>query len=215
MARGLVTRLVLLLPLALAVGCGADKPAEEPGTAAAAAGQGQDGKAVPALQRYQLGGDFTLTDQDGQPFQLSQLRGKTVLLFFGYTLCPDACPTTLSKLARVYSLLGPAAEEEVVTVFVSVDSGRDKPEKMKEYLEYFDITAVGLSGSKEQIDPIVAQYGARYEFTDSGSAAGYLVNHSTDLYLIDPQGDVRYVFKHKDPPDVMVPVIQQLLPAKT
>jgi protein SCO1/2 len=212
----LATRLVFLLLLALVpfAGCGgeASAPAERD---AAAAGQGQDGKAAPALQSYQLGGDFTLTDQNGQPFQLSQLRGKTVLLFFGYTLCPDACPTTLSKLARVYSLLGPEAEEQVVTVFVSVDHGRDKPAKMKEYLEYFDINAVGLSGTKEQIDPIVAQYGARYEFTDSGSAAGYLVNHSTDLYLIDPQGDVRYVFKHKDPPDVIVPVIRQALPART
>lgn len=215
MARATCLVLLLLLALVPAVGCGGGSPAPEEQDAAAAAGQGQDGQAAPALQRYQLGGDFTLTDQNGQPFQLSQLRGKTVLLFFGYTLCPDACPTTLSKLARVYSLLGPEAEDQVVTVFVSVDHGRDKPAKMKEYLEYFDINAVGLSGTKEQIDPIVAQYGARYEFTDSGSAAGYLVNHSTDLYLIDPQGDVRYVFKHKDPPDTIVPVIRQALPAKT
>lgn len=200
MARA--ARLALLLLLALVSGCGGDTPAAEE-------------RSAPALQRYELGGDFTLTDQNGQPFQLSRLRGKTVLLFFGYTLCPDACPTTLSKLARVYSLLGPAAKDEVVTVFVSVDHGRDKPEKMKEYLEYFDINAVGLSGSKEQIDRIVAQYGARYEFTDSGSAAGYLVNHSTDLYLIDPRGDVRHVFQHKDPPDLLVPVIRQALPART
>ncbi|HVR97106.1 MAG TPA: SCO family protein [Thermoanaerobaculia bacterium] len=210
MTRGLSALLVLLLAL---VGCGGNPPEtpQETAKSAAPAGPAQDGKAVPALQRYQLGGDFTLTDQNGQPFHLSQLQGKTVLLFFGYTLCPDACPTTLSKLARVYSMLGPEAKDDVVTVFVSVDSGRDNPQKMKEYLEYFDINAIGLSGTKAQIDPIVAQYGARYEFTDSGSAAGYLVNHSTDLYLIDAKGDVRYVFKHKDPPDVLVPVIREAL----
>lgn len=200
----------LVLAGALSQGCNERGQESQQGTAAAPASQ-QQGTAVPALQTYELGGNFALTDQDGRPFQLSQLQGKVALLFFGYTLCPDACPSTLARLTRTYSLLGPEFREDVVTVFVSVDSGRDTPQTLKEYLKYFNINAIGLSGPKAQIDPIVASYGARYEFTDSGSAAGYLVNHSTDLYLIDHQGEVRYVFKHKDPPDLIVSVVKQLL----
>jgi protein SCO1/2 len=103
------------------------------------------------------GANFTLTDQDGRPFQLSSLRGRVVLLFFGYTSCPDACPTTLSKLARVYKLLG-RHRERVVTLFVSVDPGRDTPRVLKEYLKYFRVNAVGLTGTKEEIDRVVGFY---------------------------------------------------------
>src|SRR6185295_8410835 len=204
-----------------AQGCSKDKAGTEardqssgsaaPASAGAAAPQ--QGTAAPALQKYDIGGNFTLTDQNGQPFQLSQLQGKVALLYFGYTLCPDACPATLARLTRAYKLLGPQARNDVVTVFISVDSGRDKPQKMKEYLDYFDVNAVGLTGTKSQIDPVVAKYGARYEITDSGSAAGYLVNHSTSLYLIDQHGEVRYVFKHKDPPELIAAGVRQLLPA--
>jgi cytochrome oxidase Cu insertion factor (SCO1/SenC/PrrC family) len=141
--------------------------------------------------------DFSLTDQDGRPFRLSQLRGKVALLFFGYTSCPDACPTTLSKLSRVYKMLG-AEGGRVVTVFVSVDPRRDTPRALKEYLKYFRINSVGLTGSKEEIDSVVGQYGAKYEIEQSDSASGYHINHSTDLYLIDQRGQVAHTFAYKD-----------------
>lgn len=211
----------LVLAAALAQGCGKAGPEAQDqgsGSAAPAVAEGAaspQGAAVPALQKYDIGGNFILTDQNGHPFQLSQLHGKVALLYFGYTLCPDACPATLARLTRAYKLLGPQFRDDVVTIFVSVDSGRDKPQKMKEYLEYFDVNAVGLSGTKSQIDPVVAQYGAKYEITDSGSAAGYLVNHSTSLYLIDQHGEVRYVFKHKDPPELIAAGVKQLLPARS
>jgi cytochrome oxidase Cu insertion factor (SCO1/SenC/PrrC family) len=141
--------------------------------------------------------DFSLTDQDGRPFRLSQLRGKVALLFFGYTSCPDACPTTLSKLSRVYKMLGDEGGR-VVTIFVSVDPQRDTPRALKEYLNYFRINSVGLTGTKEEIDSVVGQYGARYEIEQSDSAAGYHINHSTDLYLIDQRGEVAHTFAYKD-----------------
>jgi cytochrome oxidase Cu insertion factor (SCO1/SenC/PrrC family) len=141
--------------------------------------------------------DFSLTDQDGRPFRLSQLRGKVALLFFGYTSCPDACPTTLSKLSRVYKMLG-VEGGRVVTIFVSVDPKRDTPRALKEYLKYFRINSVGLTGTKEEIDSVVGQYGARYEIEQSDSAAGYHINHSTDLYLIDRRGEVAHTFAYKD-----------------
>lgn len=211
----------MVLTAALALGCNQAGPeARDQSTSASASASAgtaapQPGTAVPALQKYDIGGNFTLTDQNGQSFELSQLHGKVALLYFGYTFCPDACPATLARLTRTYKILGPEARDNLVTVFISVDSGRDKPQTMKEYLDYFDVNAVGLSGTRSQIDPVVAKYGARYEITDSGSAAGYLVNHTMDLYLIDQHGEVRYVFKHKDSPDLIADGVRQLLPARS
>jgi len=154
--------------------------------------------------------DFALTDQTGHLFHLSQLRGKVVLLFFGYTHCPDACPTTMAKLASVNKLIGKDADR-VVIVFVSVDPGRDTPEVLKSYLAYFHMNSVGLTGTKEQIDEVVKQYGARYEIEQSDSAAGYHVNHSTDLYLLDQRGELVKTFDYSDSTQIIVDGVRPLL----
>ena len=154
--------------------------------------------------------NFTLTDQDGQPFQLTRLRGKIILLFFGYTSCPDACPTTLSKLSRTYKLLG-AESARVITLFVSVDPGRDTPRVLKEYLKYFRINSMGLTGTKEEIDAVVNMYGARYEIEQSDSAAGYHINHSTDVYLLDQKGEVERRFKYDERAQAIADGIRQLI----
>jgi len=154
--------------------------------------------------------DFVLTDENGRPFRLSQLRGKVVLLFFGYTHCPDACPTTMAKLARAGKLLGKDADR-VVTLFVSVDPGRDTPDVLKHYLDYFHIKSFGLTGTKNEIDAVVKQYGARYEIEQSDSAAGYHVNHSTDLYLLDQKGELVRTFGYNDGIQVIVDGIRPLL----
>lgn len=154
--------------------------------------------------------DFALIDQDGKSFHLAQLRGKLVLLFFGYTHCPDACPTTMSKLARVYKELGPDAAK-VTTLFVSVDPGRDTASTLKSYLAYFRISSMGLTGSKEEIDAVVKQYGARYEIEQSDSAAGYHINHSTDLYLLDKKGKLARTFSYTDGLPIIVEGVRQTL----
>ena len=156
------------------------------------------------------GNDFVLTDQNGKPFHLSQLRGKVVLLFFGYTHCPDACPTTMAKLSQVYKLLGRNAEQ-VMTIFVSVDPGRDTSTVLKSYLAYFHLNSIGLTGTKEQIDVVVKQYGARYEIEQSDSAAGYHVNHSTDLYLLDQKGELARTFSYADGTQAIVDGVKQLV----
>jgi protein SCO1/2 len=154
--------------------------------------------------------DFALTDQTGHPFHLSQLHGKVVLLFFGYTHCPDACPTTMAKLASVNKLIGKDADR-VMIVFVSVDPGRDTPDILKSYLAYFHMNSVGLTGTKAQIDEVVKQYGARYEIEQSDSAAGYHVNHSTDLYLLNQQGELVKTFGYGDATQVIVDGVRPLL----
>jgi protein SCO1/2 len=152
-------------------------------------------------------GDFTLEDQDGQEFHLKDHRGKSILLFFGYLTCPDVCPTTLSKLTRVYKMLGPEGEK-VLTVFVSVDPERDTPPKLKEYLEYFKVKSIGLTGTKAQVDSVVAAYGASYEKVYT-HGKDYLMNHSDYLYLIDGDGKVRHLFHPEDKADKIVDVIKK------
>ncbi len=138
-------------------------------------------------------GEFTLVDQDGRTFRSSSLRGQPALLFFGYTHCPDACPTTLAKVARAYREAGPEARS-IPTLFVSVDP-RDTPEVLKRYLSYFTaVPTKGLTGSKAQIDAVVKEFGARYEIHDTGSAAGPLVDHTIRLFLLDRDGDVVRAF---------------------
>ena len=157
-----------------------------------------------------IGGDFSLTDQSGNRFQLSGQRGKIVLLFFGYTSCADACPTMMAKLKSVSKSLG-ADWKQVLPVFVSVDPARDTPAALKKYLEYFSISAVGLTGKKEEIDRVVEQYGASYEIEKSDSAMGYHINHSTCVYLIDQSGELRSRFKHTDRPDAIASAVKQLI----
>lgn len=138
-------------------------------------------------------GSFTLVDHDGRPFRSESLRGKPALLFFGYTHCPDACPTMMSRVARAYRLAG-AKAQDIPTLFVSVDP-RDTPPVLKEYLSYFSaVPAKGLTGSKAQVDAVVKQFAATYQIRDAGSAAGPLVDHTVRLYLLDREGDVVKLF---------------------
>lgn len=133
------------------------------------------------------------------------------MLFFGYTMCPDVCPTTLSKLTTVTARLG-TDRAQVKTVYVTVDPERDSPAVLKADLDLFDLDAVGLTGTREAIDKVVAMYGATYEITPTpGSAAKYSVAHSTTLYIIDPAGVVRREFPYETTADEIVAAIKPLL----
>ncbi len=159
---------------------------------------------------FNPGGDFTLSEDNGKIFHLRDQRGKVVLLFFGYTSCPDVCPLTLAKLARSRTLLGPASKK-VLTVFVTVDPQRDTSARLKEYLGYFDVNAVGLTGTKAQIDTVVHSYNASYEKVPTKSALGYIINHTNIVYLIDRQGKVRYLFHQDDSPEKIAEVIREFI----
>jgi protein SCO1/2 len=156
------------------------------------------------------GGDFSLTDQNGKPFRLSGHRGKVVLLFFGYTSCTEACPIILSRINSVFKQLG-ADRDRALAVFISVDPQRDTAQILREYVQYFSAHTVALTGKKEEIDAVVKQYGAKYEIEKSDSALGYHVNHTTDIYLIDPRGALRSRFKHTERAAVMAEGVRQLL----
>jgi protein SCO1 len=135
--------------------------------------------------------DFTLTDQHGHPFTLSAQRGREVVLYFGYTHCPDICPTTLANLAHGLRLLGPGAAN-VEVVFVTVDPQRDTVAAVGRYVRLFDPRFIGLTGTEQQLDPVYDHYSVFHENQPAGTgASGYLVAHSTTLYYIDPAGALR------------------------
>jgi protein SCO1/2 len=160
-----------------------------------------------------VGGDFALTDHDNQPFQLSSQRGKAVLIFFGFTSCPDACPTTLSKLSAVYKRLGDDASK-VRTLYISVDPERDTPERLKEDLAHFRIDALGLTGTKDEIDRVVALYGASYEIVPlPESEAKYTIAHSTTLYALDVAGRTRILFPYEASVDEITAGLKSILAA--
>jgi len=158
-----------------------------------------------------IGGDFSLIGHDGARFELTSLRGKVVLVFFGYSSCPDACPTTLSKLAAVSRRLGDD-RARVKTLYISVDPERDTPEVLKTDLASFDLDALGLTGTKAEIDKVVAQFGAAYEMTPTpDSAAKYTVAHTTWLYALDTKGRTRFRFRYEATVDEIVDGIRAIL----
>jgi protein SCO1/2 len=153
------------------------------------------------LQTFEFGGDFVLTDDQGRPFDLASGRGRVHLLFFGFTMCPDVCPMTLSRIARAFNLLTPEERADVVTLFATVDVDRDTPAVLASHLKGFPVPVVGLTGTRAHVDGVVNQYKASYEITPSDSAGGPTVSHSTYLYLIDRDGRVRHLFRLADSPE--------------
>jgi protein SCO1/2 len=135
--------------------------------------------------------DLTLNDQHGVPFHLSDQQGKVVLLFFGYTQCPDVCPTTLATWRKVHAALGKDAEQ-VRFVFVTVDPARDTPERLGLHVNAFSPDFVGLTGSQEDLEAVYGVFDVYYQKdTSSGSAAGYLISHTATTFVIDPEGQWR------------------------
>jgi len=162
------------------------------------------------VQSPPQGGDFTLTSYLG-PVSLKQLRGKVVALYFGYTQCPDICPTSLGYLNLALGQLSPEELAGFQGLFISVDPGRDSLERLKDYGEYFNAAILGITGTVEQIDEAVRKYGAAYRITDTGSQMGYIVDHSADTYLIDRKGKLRAVLPHGTAPANVLAELRKLL----
>lgn len=153
--------------------------------------------------------DFELTSDANQPFGMTDLLGKWTVVTFGYTNCPDFCPLTLARFREVKTLLGPDADL-VQFVLVSVDGPRDTPAVLDAYLARFDEDFIGLTGTDDEIAVLQPDFGFFYERqTDTGSAASYLVDHSTRSYLIDPQGFLCLSWSYGTEPADIARSIQQ------
>lgn len=154
--------------------------------------------------------DFMLTGNDGEPISLSDLRGKITLLYFGYTHCPDFCPTTMTTFKRVREMLG-ADADKAAFVMVSIDGTRDTPDEMKKFLSNFDSSFIGMTGKESDVEGIAIDYDVTAEVQAGGSADQYNVDHTPSSYLIDAQGRLVMEYMYGTEPDVITQDIQKML----
>lgn len=164
----------------------------------------------PGMTNAPKGGDFTLHSASG-PLSLHDLKGKVVLLYFGYTFCPDICPTSLGFTSQALSMLDKAELDKVQMLFVTVDPARDTLDKLKAYTAYFHPSILGLSGTPEEIARVSKNYGAVYARQETGSAGGYVVDHSANTYVIAPDGSLFKSLDHGTPPAQVLEAIREAM----
>jgi len=155
------------------------------------------------------GGDFTLQSLSG-PVSLNNFRGKVTLIYFGYTMCPDICPTNLSMMANALTQLSEKELSQVQGIFISVDPQRDTMTRLSEYTAYFHPSLIGLSATPEVIRELANRYGVAYQkVVQEDSATNYVVDHSSETYVIDPQGKLVERLRHAAPPAEIIAAIRK------
>lgn len=159
-----------------------------------------------------IGGPFTLVDQDGKTVSDTDFRGRHMLIFFGYTYCPDVCPTYLSEMAQALDLLGPD-EKKVQPLFITVDPERDTPEQMKMYVGHFHEDLIGLTGTPQQIAAVKEAYKVYAKKTeiDADDPQNYLMEHTANAYLMGPDGRFEAYFTNGIKPAEMAAKIEEFL----
>jgi protein SCO1/2 len=151
------------------------------------------GAAAGNIGAVSVGGPFSLVDHTGKAVTEQSYRGKWMLVYFGYTFCPDVCPTELQSVASALDLLGPDADK-VVPLFITIDPERDTAAALAEYVKLFDTRLVGLTGSEAQIAAVARAYRVYYAKAATKDSGSYLMDHSSFLYLMGPDGGFRALF---------------------
>jgi len=159
-------------------------------------------ESVPTGETVSLGGPFSLTDQNGMLRTEKDFRGKYMLVFFGYTYCPDVCPTTLAVMSAALDKMGERADK-IAPIFITVDPKRDTPEKMKSYLASFGPRFVGLTGDDKAIASVAKEYRVYYRVHPAENGGDYTVDHSGVVYLMDPNGAFIANYSLETAPDDM------------
>lgn len=159
-----------------------------------------------------IGGPFTLVDQNGVTVTDADFKGRFMLVYFGYTFCPDVCPTALTRNAEAMDLLGEEAEK-VVPIFITIDPERDTVAHMKEYAKFFDPRLVALSGSEEQVKAAAKAYRVYYSKVKEEGAApdNYLMDHTAITFLMGPDGEFLQHFSHDATPEDMAERIRKVI----
>ena len=170
---------------------------------------------VPVFQATDITGaafarDFKLTDHNGQPRTLASFKGKVVAIFFGYTHCPDVCPTTLSDFAAALKQLGPLGDR-VQVLFVTVDPQRDTPELLKLFVPAFDPRFLGMYTDAANLAAIAKEYKIVYQKTSVKDADSYLIDHSAGSYVYDADGRLRLLIPYGSSPDLIAHDLKTLL----
>ena len=170
--------------------------------------------AMPGANPYSKGGDFSMQAQSGL-VSLKDFRGKVVLIYFGYTMCPDICPTNLAMMSNAFMQLEETPEgkqilSNVQGIFISVDPQRDTLKRLAEYAGYFHHSILGLTSTPEVIKDVADRYGAAYQkVIQIDSATNYVVDHSSETYVVDPQGKLVERLPHAAPPEQILAAIRK------
>lgn len=170
------------------------------------------GGAVIATAGAAVGGPFALTDTTGRRVTDADFRGRYLLIYFGYTFCPDVCPTELQAMGRALDLLGPAADR-IVPVFITVDPARDTPRAIADYVRAFHPRMIGLSGSAEEIAGVAKAFRVYYRLGQPSKpgADDYLVDHTSFVYLLGPDGKLAALLRGGVGPEVLAQGIRSVL----
>lgn len=153
---------------------------------------------------------FELTDENGRTVSAQDYRGKPVLLFFGFTHCPDICPTTLGRLATISNKLDEETQEDLRVLFVSVDPARDDPQTLQQYTNAFGPQFVGLTGDKAKLDALTRRYRVTYGYGEKDENGNYEVSHSSAVFAFNRAGEVQLLIRNSDPMAAVVADLRQL-----
>lgn len=154
--------------------------------------------------------DFELVDENGRDVSAGDYLGKTTVLYFGYTHCPDVCPITLAGLAAALRKFDEPLRDDIQVLFVSVDPARDTPAILKRYTDVFGPQFIGLTGDIAQIDALTNRYRIAYEYGDKDSTGNYEVSHSSAVFAFDPRGEARLLIRDSDPQANVVADLRRL-----
>lgn len=154
--------------------------------------------------------DFALTDHNGQLRRLADFKGKVVMVFFGYTQCPDVCPTSMTEMVAIKKLLGKDGDR-LQGIFVTVDPERDKPEMLKAYLENFDPSFLALVTTPEKTAELAKDFKVFYKKVPGSTPANYTIDHTAGSYVYDPNGKLRLFTRYNTPPEQTAADIRTLL----
>ena len=158
-----------------------------------------------------FGKDFSLVDPDGKTRTLADFKGKVVVMFFGYTQCPDICPTTLTEMQQVMTLLGPQSDK-VQVLFVTVDPDRDTAEILRQYVPAFDSRFLGLRPADQaELEKVAKDFKIYYKKVPGSSPGSYTMDHTAGSYAFDPEGHLRLYIKHAQGPETLAQDLKELL----
>ena len=161
--------------------------------------------------RPAIGGSFSLIDQNGHTVTSDSLKGKPTLIYFGYTYCPDVCPTSLLLMENAIDQLGPGTDKKVNLVFITVDPERDTPKLLKGYVENFGPTFIGLTGTPQQVADAARAYRVYYQKVPGKDGGPYLMDHSSIVYLLDRNGRFVTHFTHEAKAEAIAAAVKKLL----
>jgi len=176
--------------------------------------RGSDGSSTASQSSgVSVGGPFTLINQDGKQVTDKDFLGGYMLVYFGYTYCPDVCPTSLSDMASALDMIDKEKAAKITPVFITIDPARDTPEHLAEYVKYFHPRLVGLTGTEEQVKAVAREYRVYYRKNEpeNGDPLDYLVDHTSIIYLVGPDGKLVTHFSHGTEPKAMAERLGKLL----